>query len=127
MLVVAVAVDLAVLGFFKYYNFLALNINNALLALGLQDGLPILNSILPLAISFFTFNALSYVIDVYGGKYAPSRSFLDVLLYILFFPHLVAGPIVRAGYFLPQLERPPTDRKNYCRPPAGQPRPRRQD
>jgi D-alanyl-lipoteichoic acid acyltransferase DltB (MBOAT superfamily) len=109
-LVIGVAVNLGILGFFKYYNFLALNVNNVLLLFGFTRALPILNIILPLAISFFTFHALSYLIDVYNGKYPPSTSLPDILLYILFFPHLVAGPIVRAGYFLPQLERPPDPR-----------------
>ena len=61
---------------------------------------------LPLGISFYTFEAISYVVDVYRGRTQPVRNLLDYALYILFFPHLVAGPIVRPNEFLPQLARP---------------------
>jgi D-alanyl-lipoteichoic acid acyltransferase DltB (MBOAT superfamily) len=74
--------------------------------LGFEPPLDYVNVTLPVAISFLTFHAISYVVDVYRGRVAASRSPLDVLLYQSFFPHLVAGPIVRAHEFLPQLARP---------------------
>ncbi len=98
---------LVLLGYYKYYNFL--------LSLGLNAGLfellgiePVFSETeIPIAISFFTFHAISYMVDAYSGRLHPSRSIRDVVLYISFFPHLVAGPIVRAADFMPQLEGPP--------------------
>ena len=104
---VAVAVLLAILGAFKYYGFFLDSVQGALLALGWQRDLPLMQIILPVGISFFTFQAISYVVDVYRGEFVARRSPLDVMLYISFFPQLVAGPIVRAADFLPQLEAKP--------------------
>jgi alginate O-acetyltransferase complex protein AlgI len=103
----SIGLDLAVLGFFKYYGFFAANAAAALTALGLTASLPVLAIVLPIGISFYTFHAISYVVDVYRGKAAAERSFANVALYIAFFPQLVAGPIVRAAFFLPQLGRVP--------------------
>jgi len=94
----AVAVNLAVLGFFKYYAFLA----RSLAALGLR--LPDYSLPLPIGISFYTFQAMSYVIDVYRGKARPQRRLVDFATYITMFPQLVAGPIVKYTDIQAQLE-----------------------
>ncbi len=101
-----VGMPLAVLGVFKYFNFFLDSVSGAL---GIEH-LGSLRIILPVGISFYTFQSLSYVIDVYRRKYQADPSFLRVALYISFFPQLVAGPIVKAGDFLPQLyeDRKPT-------------------
>ena len=103
-LVVAVVFNLAVLGVFKYYDFFISSVEDGLEQLGLAPNLPLLRVVLPVGISFFTFQALSYVIDVYRGKVA-ATNLLQFAVYLAFFPQLVAGPIVRASEFLPQLER----------------------
>jgi len=100
VLFVAVVTNLAVLGLFKYYHFLLEAVTSGF---GSQPGLPLLDLILPIGISFYTFQALSYVVDLYR-KDLESRSLVDVAVYLAFFPQLVAGPIVRATEFLPQLD-----------------------
>jgi alginate O-acetyltransferase complex protein AlgI len=100
----AVAAGLATLGFFKYAGFFASSLANALGHLGLGAPLPLLQVVLPVGISFFTFQAISYVVDVYRGTTEPA-SRLDFAVYLAFFPHVVAGPIVRAREFIPQLRR----------------------
>jgi alginate O-acetyltransferase complex protein AlgI len=97
--------NLALLGVFKYFNFFSANFANLLGSFGLQVNVPFLEVALPIAISFITFHALSYHIDVYRRVLQPTRSLVDLLLYISFFPHLVAGPIVRAKDFLAQTAR----------------------
>lgn len=104
----AVVVNLTVLGFFKYYGFFLDSAAELLEALSLERDLPIMQVILPVGISFFTFQGISYVVDVSRREIEPARSPLDVFLYISFFPQLVAGPIVRAAHFLPQLKQTPT-------------------
>jgi len=106
VLIGAVAVNLGTLGFFKYYAFLFVNVARLSAALGLPCPLPALEIILPVGISFFTFQALSYVLDVYRRVILPAESLLDFALYLAFFPQLVAGPIVRASVLLPQLSQP---------------------
>ncbi len=101
----AVVADLAVLGVFKYYGFFVDEINGSLSQVGLGLPLPLASLALPIGVSFFTFQAISYVVDVKRGLLGPAP-LLDVGLYLSFFPHLVAGPIVRAREFLPQLEQP---------------------
>lgn len=98
-------VNLAILGFFKYYNFFAGGLNGLLNTLGVGAALPLLEIVLPLAISFYTFHCLSYTIDIYRRQLPPTRSLVDFSLYLLLFPHLVAGPIVRASHLLPQIAR----------------------
>ncbi|MEL6744156.1 MAG: MBOAT family protein [Pseudomonadota bacterium] len=98
---------LVILGFFKYCGFFLESLQDLLFAFGLQRDLPLLEIILPVGISFFTFQAISYIVDVHRGEIKARRSPLDVMVYISFFPQLVAGPIVRAADFLPQLERKP--------------------
>jgi alginate O-acetyltransferase complex protein AlgI len=102
---VAVAGDLAVLGVFKYYGFFATQINDVLDWFGLGLSAPLVALAIPLGVSFFTFQAISYTVDVYRGEIEPG-TFVDVTLYLSFFPHVVAGPIVRAREFLPQLATP---------------------
>jgi alginate O-acetyltransferase complex protein AlgI len=100
-----VAVDLGVLGLFKYYGFFAGEIGSFLDSLGLGMPLPLLTLALPIGLSFITFQAISYVVDVKRGLLRPAST-LDFGLYLSFFPHVVAGPIVRAREFIPQLASP---------------------
>ena len=101
----SIGVDLAVLGWFKYAGFLAAGAVSGLTALGLPIALALPPILLPVGISFYTFHAISYVVDVRRGRVPAERAPLDVALYIAFFPQLVAGPILRAAFFLPQLRR----------------------
>jgi len=101
----AIAFNLGVLCAFKYYNFFVAQAMNLASSLGFDLSIPFFEVGLPIAISFLTFHALSYIIDVYHRKLAPTRSLVDILLYISFFPHLIAGPIVRAKAFLEQTVR----------------------
>ena len=101
----AVAGDLLVLGAFKYYSFFAQEFDRLLHSLGAGSLIPLATIALPVGISFFTFQAISYTVDVKRGLIEPA-SLLDVAIYLSFFPHLVAGPIVRAREFIPQLARP---------------------
>ena len=94
---------LGALAFFKYFNFFVESFNALLAPTGLRLGT--LAIVLPVGISFYTFQALSYTIDVYRGRLERSRNLRDFALFVSFFPQLVAGPIVRAADFLPQLER----------------------
>src|SRR5436190_2586346 len=106
-LVLSVAVNLSMLGFFKYGNFLLENFTWVLARESITYLPPHLDLFLPIGISFYTFHSLSYTLDIYRGVLKPTRSLRDFLLAVSFFPQLVAGPIVRAGDFLPQLEAPP--------------------
>jgi D-alanyl-lipoteichoic acid acyltransferase DltB (MBOAT superfamily) len=101
----AVALDLLVLGAFKYYAFFVEDIDRVLSTVSLSLPLPLLTIALPIGVSFFTFQAISYVVDVKRRIIEPTRLF-DLAIYLSFFPHLIAGPIVRAREFLPQLEKP---------------------
>ena len=101
----AVAADLALLGLFKYYDFFVQDAARALDAINLGMPLPLLSLALPVGISFFVFQAISYVVDVKRGLLEPAAT-VDFAIYLSFFPHLVAGPIVRAREFLPQLAAP---------------------
>ncbi|MEP7120804.1 MAG: MBOAT family O-acyltransferase [Byssovorax sp.] len=110
LLLITVALNLGFLGFFKYWNFAADNVH-ALLALahGTAPTTSAFRVLLPpVGISFFTFESMSYVVDVYRGELVPHRSYFRYLLFVSFFPHLVAGPIVRPRDLLPQLERRPS-------------------
>ncbi len=104
-LIVSLVVNLGMLGVFKYFNFFA----DSITALAGEFGLaldPVTTRILlPVGISFYTFQTLSYTIDIYQGKLEPRRSFLDFAVFVSFFPQLVAGPIERARHFLPQVEK----------------------
>jgi D-alanyl-lipoteichoic acid acyltransferase DltB (MBOAT superfamily) len=100
-----VAIDLGTLGVFKYYSFFVQQWADLLNSVGLGPPLPLLTIALPIGISFFTFQAISYVLDVKRRQVQPA-GMLDFAVYLSFFPHLVAGPIVRAREFLPQLATP---------------------
>lgn len=105
-LALSLTANLGLLGFFKYFNFFA----ESAAELSRWMGLPVSNwtlaIVLPVGISFYTFQTLSYSLDIYRGKLEPRESFLDLALFVSFFPQLVAGPIVRAVQFLPQLAEP---------------------
>jgi alginate O-acetyltransferase complex protein AlgI len=105
-LALSVITNLGMLGFFKYSNFFIENVAAVFGVIGLSPSLPSLRVILPVGISFFTFQALSYTIDVYRGRLQARRSFVDVATFVALFPQLVAGPIERASALLPQIERP---------------------
>jgi alginate O-acetyltransferase complex protein AlgI len=103
LLFVSIAYYLGVLACFKYWNFAADSLASLLAALGARVHVTHLRLILPFGISFFTFETMSYTIDVWRGEIEPKGRYLDYLLFVCFFPHLVAGPIVRPRQMLPQL------------------------
>src|SRR5438105_1078228 len=105
-LVASVCMNLSMLGFFKYVNFLLQNFVLRVARIGIVYQPPRLDILLPVGISFYTFHSLSYTLDIYRGVLQPPRSLRDFILAVSFFPQLVAGPIVRAGDFLPQLVHP---------------------
>jgi alginate O-acetyltransferase complex protein AlgI len=102
---VGVALTIAPLLFFKYYGFFTVNVANTATALGMRVSPPLIQVVLPIGVSFYTFMAISYVVDVYHRRFEVA-SWTDVLLYLSFFPHLVAGPIVRPNELIPQLDIP---------------------
>jgi alginate O-acetyltransferase complex protein AlgI len=106
VLLASIFIQLALLGTFKYYGFFAGQMNGLLTTFGLPLTLPALEFLLPVGISFYTFQTMSYTIDVYRGDFKYERSFVDFALFVSFFPHLVAGPLVRARKLLPQITRP---------------------
>jgi alginate O-acetyltransferase complex protein AlgI len=106
LLTVSLTVNLGLLGFFKYGEFFLENFIELASLVGFSYTPAKLNIILPVGISFYTFQTLSYTLDVYFKKAQRWKSFLDFALYVTFFPQLVAGPIVRAKDFLPQCEEP---------------------
>jgi D-alanyl-lipoteichoic acid acyltransferase DltB (MBOAT superfamily) len=106
LLAVSLTLNLGLLGFFKYGNFIRGNFAAFAGTIGIHYNPPPLDIILPLGISFYTFETVSYLIDVYRRRIEPWKSFLDYALFLTFFPHLVAGPIVRARDFLPQCAQP---------------------
>jgi alginate O-acetyltransferase complex protein AlgI len=101
----SIVVNLTILGFFKYFDFFVTSLGELLESLGVPYRAQTLGIILPVGISFYTFQAMSYTIDVYRGHVAPSRDPVNFLAYVAFFPQLVAGPIERASHLLPQFER----------------------
>jgi len=115
-LIMGIVLNMVILFLFKYYDFLASEIAGAIRTIGLSVDLPGFGLLLPVGISFYTFQALSYVIDVHRGKIAAEKDFARLALYISFFPQLVAGPIVRASDFLPQLYEPSRriTAENFC-------------
>lgn len=98
--------NLGLLGFFKYFNFFVDSAAGLLAGFGLEAHLPVLKIILPVGISFYTFQTMSYTIDIYRGTFKPTNNFLNFMLYVSYFPQLVAGPIERASHLLPELEKP---------------------
>jgi alginate O-acetyltransferase complex protein AlgI len=107
LLVVSLVVNLGILGFFKYYDFFA---GSLAALLRVPQSSVVLQIILPVGVSFYTFASLSYTIDVYWGKMKAVRNLIDYALFIAFFPHLIAGPIIRARQFISQIQ--------YWRQPA---------
>ncbi len=106
LLTLSMVTNLTVLGFFKYFNFFVGSAADLLTALGMQVDRPALQIILPVGISFYTLQAMSYVIDVYWRRMEPVQSLRDFALFVAYFPQLVAGPIERATALLPQIQSP---------------------
>ena len=102
---VSLLVNLGLLGFFKYANFFVESLAAAALGLGFELSVPTLRVVLPVGISFYTFQTLSYTLDVYRDKLTACRSFVDYAAYVAFFPQLVAGPIERGTHLVPQFQR----------------------
>jgi alginate O-acetyltransferase complex protein AlgI len=102
----SVVMNLGILGAFKYFDFFVESGTTLLRALGIDVHPTLLRVVLPAGISFYTFQSMSYTLDVYRRELAPAKSLLDFAFFVGFFPQLVAGPIVRARDFLPQLEEP---------------------
>src|SRR5579884_2912294 len=107
LLVTSLVIEFGLLGFFKYYNFFVGATASVFRLAGFAWDPPLLRILLPIGISFYTFHCVSYTVDVYRGRIRAERSFLNVALFVAFFPQLVAGPILRAGHFLPQLHDDP--------------------
>jgi alginate O-acetyltransferase complex protein AlgI len=105
LLTVSITASLGLLAYFKYTNFLIDATCSTAHLLGIEMTRPVFQVVLPLGISFYTFETISYVVDVYRGRLKAERNFLDYALFLMFFPHLIAGPIVRPGHFLPQVKR----------------------
>jgi alginate O-acetyltransferase complex protein AlgI len=103
---ISVVANLAILGFFKYFNFFVDSAEYSLRSLGYEGPTWTLRVILPVGISFYTFQSMAYTIDVYRGELRASKSLAEFALYVAFFPQLVAGPIERATNLLPQIRQP---------------------
>src|SRR5579872_2459000 len=106
VMTLSITFNLSLLGFFKYFNFFADNLAALFVALGWHPDFVTLRVLLPIGISFYTFVTMSYVIDVYRREIRPTRNFVDFAVFVAYFPHLVAGPILRATKLLPQIQRP---------------------
>ncbi len=106
LLILSLVINFSILGFFKYFNFFADSLHSSLSALGIQVSLPLLRILLPPGISFYTFQEVAYIVDVYYERVPASRSFFDYGLFISLFPHLIAGPIQRPSHLLPQVQKP---------------------
>ena len=106
ILLTSIASNLGILSLFKYFNFFRESLASLASILGMSLDWPTLHIILPVGISFYTFQTLGYTIDVYRGKLGPARRIVDFMLYVSFFPQLVAGPIERASRLLPQVTAP---------------------
>ena len=100
----SMALNLGMLGYFKYYNFFAESLQTVLARAGLTFSLHHLEVVLPIGISFYTFQSMSYVIDVYRREIKATRNLVQFAVFVSFFPHLVAGPIMRATTLLPQIK-----------------------
>lgn len=106
LLAISVIFNLGCLAFFKYCDFFIKNLNSVLHLLGIYSSLPVLGIIVPVGISFYTFQTMSYTIDVYRREIKECRNFFDFALFVSFFPQLVAGPIERAKHLIGQVETP---------------------
>ena len=112
LLIISLGGNLGLLGFFKYSDFAILQFNLLGNYFDLATAIPYYELVLPLGISFYTFQTLSYTIDVYRGSLKPSKTFSEFALFVAFFPQLIAGPILRAKEFLPQLREKIQDYEN---------------
>ena len=115
LLCLSLGFNLTLLGFFKYFNFFADNLYAVFGALGWQLDFVTVRVLLPVGISFYTFVTMSYVIDVYRREITPTRNLLDFGVFVAYFPHLVAGPILRASRLLPQIATPRTVSREQIR------------
>lgn len=106
LLLVSLATNLGILGYFKYGSFLLENWQALMMSIGIDYQVPEWSIILPMGISFYTFQTMAYSLDIYLKRSEPAKSFLDFSLFVTFFPQLVAGPIVRPGYLIPQFATP---------------------
>lgn len=104
LLIASLAGNLGLLGFFKYYDFAVTQFNILGHYFDLSTNFPMLNLVLPIGISFYTFHSITYTVGIYRGQLNPARSFVNYAIFVTFFPQLVAGPILRAKDFLPQLQ-----------------------
>jgi alginate O-acetyltransferase complex protein AlgI len=110
LLVLALAGNIGLLGYFKYYDFFVSSSDNMAEIVGLDLPLSLKSIVLPVGVSFFTFMAISYVVDAYRGEFEPT-TLEKFAVYLSFFPHLVAGPIVRPSELIPQIETPRDPRR----------------
>ncbi len=115
ILAISLGFNLTLLGFFKYFNFFADSLHGVFGALGWQVDFVTLHVLLPVGISFYTFVTMSYVIDVYRREIPATQDLLDFAVFVAFFPHLVAGPILRASTLLAQIDRPRTISREQLR------------
>jgi len=115
LLCLSIGFNLTLLGFFKYFNFFADNLHVLFGALGWNVDFVTLRVLLPIGISFYTFATMSYVIDVYRREIPPTHHLLDFAVFVAYFPHLVAGPILRASRLLPQIQAPRRITSNQLR------------
>lgn len=111
IMLLSILVNLGILGTFKYLGFFVSQFDALMQSIGIPVSLPVLNIILPVGISFYTFQSMSYTIDVYRKELGATRNFLDFALFVSFFPQLVAGPIERASKLLPQVLQPRVHRQ----------------
>src|ERR1017187_6008686 len=105
-LMISVTTQLGLLGVFKYFNFFIESLSFALNSIGVETSSLHLNIVLPVGISFYTFQSLSYTIDIYRGQFKPTNRFFDFALFVAYFPQLQAGPIERGRHLIPQLSNP---------------------
>jgi D-alanyl-lipoteichoic acid acyltransferase DltB (MBOAT superfamily) len=105
-LIFSLVLNFSILGTFKYFNFFVDSFSAALNTVGFHDiPLPLIRILLPPGISFYTFQEVAYIVDVYKGRLEPAKSFVEYGLFVSLFPHLIAGPIQRPGHLLPQVQR----------------------
>ena len=105
LLILSLVVNLGILGFFKYYNFFTESFTDFMSLFGFEANPFLLNIVLPVGISFYTFQTMSYTIDIYRNKMKANKNLLEFITYVTFFPQLVAGPIERASHLLPQFSK----------------------
>jgi D-alanyl-lipoteichoic acid acyltransferase DltB (MBOAT superfamily) len=108
---VGIILNLGVLGFFKYSNFFLDSLSQSLHLLGIAATPPVLDLLLPIGISFYTFQAISYLVQINNRKLVPSHNVIDLAVYLAFFPKLIAGPLIRPETFFTMIENPTIDRK----------------